>query len=141
MLSLQTINPNVFIWVPDFPVDALIKECANYWKCPWLWEISTIDWEKLEGEREKYRIFFGFCWCQLYAAACYAVKQRGNILDLVEALEENMVENVSVGDHCSTSDHEIVTWELVMKEIQELKAYVTRPNFFKADYELVRKRT
>ena len=59
----------------------------------------------------------------------------------MEALEENMVENVSVGDHCSTSDHEIVTWELVMKEIQELKAYVTRPNFFKADYELVRKRT
>src|SRR5688572_432048 len=63
-----------------------------------------------------------------------------NILDLVLTLDENMVENVSVGEHYNTSDHQVIRWVLVMEQIQEVKAYVKRTNFFKADYKLVRKR-
>src|SRR6218665_1855256 len=38
--------------------------------------------------------------------------------------------------HFSTSDHQVVRWGLVMEQTQEVKAYVKRPNFFKADYDL-----
>ena len=63
-----------------------------------------------------------------------------NILDLVITSDENMVESVSVGEHFNTSDHQVVRWELVMEQTHEVKSYVKRPNFFKADYELVRKK-
>ena len=65
-------------------------------------------------------------------------------MDLVitsdENMIENMIENVSVGEHFNTSDHQLVRWGLVMKLSQEVKVYVKRPNFFKADYDLVRNR-
>lgn len=46
-----------------------------------------------------------------------------------------MVENVSAGGILVL---QAVRWELVMKQIQEIKAYVKIPNFYKADYELVK---
>src|SRR6218665_1836656 len=49
-----------------------------------------------------------------------------------------MIENMSVGEHFNTSDHQVVRWGIVMEQTQEVKAYVERPNFFKADYDLVR---
>jgi ribonucleases P/MRP protein subunit RPP40 len=99
-----------------------------------------IDWIKMEGERKEDRIFVDFieaCFMQQYVME----PTRGDqILDLIIASEENMVEMVSVGEHFGTSDHQVVRWELVMEQTQEVKAYVRRPNFFKADYELVRKK-
>src|SRR6218665_854172 len=63
-----------------------------------------------------------------------------NILDLVITSDENMIETLSVGEHFNTSDHQVVRWGLVMEQTQEVKDYVKRPNFFKADYDLVRNR-
>lgn len=37
-----------------------------------------------------------------------------------------------VGEHLSTRDHQVATWELVLDPTQEVK----RPSFFKVDYEL-----
>ena len=99
-----------------------------------------IDWETLEGEREKDRRFLDFvdaCFMQQHVME----PTRGdNILDLVITTDENMVENVSVGEHFNTSDHQVVRWELYVQQSQEVKAYMSKPNFFKADYELVRNR-
>jgi len=61
-----------------------------------------------------------------------------NILDLVITSDENMIENVSVGEHFNTGDHQVIRWELMMEQTQEVKAYVKRPDFFKAGYDLVR---
>ena len=47
---------------------------------------------------------------------------------------------MSVGEHFNTSDHQVVRWGLVMEQTHEVKAYVRKPNFFKADYDLVRNR-
>lgn len=41
-----------------------------------------------------------------------------------------------VGEHLSTRDHQVVTWELVLDQTQEVKVHVKRPSFFKVDYEL-----
>src|SRR6218665_3162161 len=45
----------------------------------------------------------------------------------------------AAGANFKTSDHQVVRWGLVglMEQTQEVKAYVKRPNFFKADYDLV----
>ena len=52
-----------------------------------------------------------------------------NILDLVITSDENMIENVSVGEHFNTSDHQVVRWGLLMEQIHAVKAYVKIPNF------------
>ena len=99
-----------------------------------------IDWERLEGERGKDWIFLDWVNANFMQQHVMEPTRGENTLDLVLTTDENMVENVSVGEHFGNSDHQIVRWELVMEQNQEVKAYVTRPNFFKADYEIVRKR-
>ena len=48
-----------------------------------------------------------------------------NILDLVFTSEENLIENLSVGDHFRTSDHQIIRWNMlaykvIQKQIKKL---------------------
>lgn len=52
--------------------------------------------------------------------------------------DENMIDNVSLGEHSNTSSHQVVRWGLVIEQTQEVISYVKRPNFLKADYNLVR---
>jgi ribonuclease P/MRP protein subunit RPP40 len=60
-----------------------------------------------------------------------------NILDLVLSTEENMVQNLEVGEPFGNSDHRIIRWKLVLnKEIDEGKEM---HNYFKADYDKIRK--
>src|ERR1700733_9798909 len=99
-----------------------------------------INWERLEGEREKDRIFLDFVNANFMQQHVMEPTREQNTLDLVLTTDEHVVENGSVGEHFGNSDHQIVRWDLVMEQTQEVKVYVTRPNFFKADYELVRKR-
>ena len=61
-----------------------------------------------------------------------------NILDLVINSDETVIENVRVGEHFKISDHQVVRWGLVVEQTQEVKDYVQRPKFFKANYHLVR---
>src|SRR3984885_6182369 len=99
-----------------------------------------INWERLEGERGKDRIFLDFVNANFMQQHVMEPTREENTLDLVLTTDEHVVENGSVGEHFGNSDHQIVRWDLVMEQTQEVKVYVTRPNFFKADYELVRKR-
>lgn len=43
-----------------------------------------------------------------------------------------------MGEYFTTNDHEEVRHQLVMEQVQEVKAYRKWPKFFKADYETVR---
>ena len=62
--------------------------------------------------------------------------RRKNILDLVFTSEENMIKNLSVGEHFETSDHQIIRWNmLACKVIQkQIKSY----NYNKGDYDKIR---
>lgn len=59
-----------------------------------------------------------------------------SILDLMIKSDENMIKNVSVGKHFSTSDNKVISWGLAMEQTQEVKAYEKILNFFKTDYDL-----
>src|SRR6218665_3793020 len=93
---------------------------------------------KIQKGREQDRLFLDFIEASFMQQHVMEPTRGDNILDLVITSEESMIENVSVGEHFNTSDHQVVRWELVMEQTQEVKAYVKRPNFFKADYDLVR---
>src|SRR6218665_3602107 len=99
-----------------------------------------VDWENSEGDKEPDRIFLDFIETNFMQQHVMEPTRGKNILDLVITSDESMIENVSVGEHFNTSDHQVVRWGLVMEQTQEVKAYVKRPNFFKADYDLVRNR-
>src|SRR6218665_1389667 len=83
-----------------------------------------------------------YSWILLRPALCnsmlWSQPWGQNILDLVLTSDENMIETLSVGEHFNISDHQVVRWGIVMEQTQEVKANVKRPNFFKADYDLVR---
>src|SRR6267154_294175 len=56
-----------------------------------------------------------------------------NVLDLVFTSEEAMIENLEVKEHFSTSDHNIVCWNLISKNEMPL-SNVMKYNYSKADY-------
>jgi ribonuclease P/MRP protein subunit RPP40 len=64
---------------------------------------------------------------------------RGNnYLDLILSSEENMIQNLSVGEHFETSDHQVIRFDLLSKKIKN-KASIVRYDYFRADYDEVRK--
>src|SRR6218665_2410561 len=118
-----------------------LLEKANKETALIMWDFNYhIDWENSEGEKEPDRIFLDFIETNFMQQHVMEPTRGKNILDLVITSDENMIENASVGEHFNTSDHQVVRWGLVMEQTQEVKAYVKRPNFFKADYDLVRNR-
>jgi hypothetical protein len=71
---------------------------------------------------------------------CVNNETRGkNILDLVFVSEENMVENLEVGELFDNSDHNIIRWTFVASKDKSI-AVVNRKihNYFKADYDKIR---
>ena len=75
-----------------------------------------------------------------FLVQCVEDGTRGrNVLDLVFTSEENMVENLSVGEPFVTSDHQIIRWDFIAtKEVSTVKDDVKRYDYFKADYEKMR---
>src|SRR6218665_3378051 len=67
-----------------------------------------IDWENSEGEKEPYRIFLGFIETSFMQQHVMEPTRGKNMLDLVITSDENMIENVSVGEHFNTSAHQVV---------------------------------
>ena len=44
--------------------------------------------------------------------------RENNILDLVFTSEENMIENLYVGEHFGTSDHQIIRWNMLASKVK-----------------------
>ena len=56
-----------------------------------------------------------------------------SILELVMTTEENIVEDLTVGGHFWTSDHQIVSWTIPIGKEKASEGSNTFYNFFKAD--------
>src|SRR6266568_4819827 len=96
---------------------------------------SEIDWRKSETLDDSHP--FLKCINDNFLFQHVDEPTRGkNILDLVLTSEENMIENLSVGERFGTSDHQIIRWNmLACKEIQkEIKSF----NYNKGDYDNMR---
>jgi hypothetical protein len=59
------------------------------------------------------------------------------LLDLVLCSDETAVENLSVGEPFATSDHQIIRFSLVCRNIRG-KASEIKLNYFKGDYDKMR---
>jgi len=64
----------------------------------------------------------------------------GNVLDVVLTSEENMVENLSVGEPFATSDHQILRWDFIACKGKPGRRaeIVKRFDYFKTDYYKMR---
>ena len=61
-----------------------------------------------------------------------------NILDLVITTDEQLVDNVNVGENFGTSDHQIVTFDLKVLESVSNKQNQNKKNYFRGNYDLPR---
>jgi ribonuclease P/MRP protein subunit RPP40 len=62
-----------------------------------------------------------------------------NVLDLVFTSEENMIENLTVGEPLGTSDHQIIRWGFVsIKDNLNSNVHIKSHDYFKADYDGMR---
>jgi hypothetical protein len=95
-----------------------------------------LDWERPETLEDSHA--FLECINDNFLFQGVAECTRGkNILDLILTSEENMVDNVMVGEPFGSSDHQIIRWDFVAcreGNKEEVKIY----NFLKADYEQMR---
>jgi ribonucleases P/MRP protein subunit RPP40 len=72
----------------------------------------------------------------LSQGVCDATRGK-NILDLVLVSEENMIENLSVGEPFGSSDHQIIRWQVLICKQDDKVEKKTR-DYFKADYVQMR---
>jgi hypothetical protein len=92
----------------------------------------NIDWEKLDGDTNSLEFLNLVQDCFLVQHV--NVPTRGdNILDLVFTSEDNMVENIEVREHFSSSDHNIIVWTLNCKTVMN-ENHMINYDYTKADY-------
>src|SRR5688572_1698860 len=97
-----------------------------------------IDWNKREGKNKADELFLE-CMDEHFLTQHVTEPTRGNnTLDLVISTEENLVEEVTVGEEFGTSDHQIIRFRVNGEYGKEIEAYQKRYNYFKADYDKVR---
>ena len=97
-----------------------------------------IDWNKREGKNKADERFLE-CMDEHFLTQHVTEPTRGNnTLDLVISTEENLVEEVTVGEEFGTSDHQIIRFRVNGEYGKEIEAYQKRYNYFNADYDKVR---
>lgn len=96
-----------------------------------------MDWQTLTGSEGESHRMLDFvennCLSQMVSEPAH----DNNILDLVLVTPENIVDNVSVGEHLGSCDHRLVRLDIrVQTRIAENKVLV--PNFKRVDFERIR---
>ena len=97
-----------------------------------------INWK--ESERIDDSHPFLQCIGDKFLTQCVDENTRSkNVLDLIFGSEENMIEELKVGEPFGTSDHQIIRWQLVaysgrIKHVAKNKTH----NYFKANYDQMR---
>ena len=98
---------------------------------------AEIDWENSNSDESN---LFLKCINDNYLIQCVDSSTRGkNVLDLIFVTEENMIENLKVGELFDSSDHQIIRWTFIAckDKIQTCDMQKTF-NYFKADYNQIR---
>ena len=100
-----------------------------------------IDWRQKDAKKKAERKFLE-CMDDCFLFQHVEVPTRGNnTLDLVISTEENLVDEITVGEEFGTSDHQIIRFNVVMENKKEQGAWERHYNYFKADYDKVRHKT
>src|SRR5579864_8235140 len=100
---------------------------------------ADLNWRKPESLDDNH--LFMRCVNDNFLVQCVDDCTRGkNVLDLVLTSEENMADNLIVGEPFGTSDHQIIRWDFIAckgnpsKSSETVKTY----DYLKADYDKMR---
>jgi hypothetical protein len=99
--------------------------------------LPHIDWETLTGvETESHRML-EFIEDNFLIQLVTEPTRENNILDLVIASQEHLINNITVGEHLGSCDHKVVRAEINTRtNIVENRTFV--PNFGRGNYEGLR---
>jgi ribonuclease P/MRP protein subunit RPP40 len=100
---------------------------------------AELNWKNQEGLDDDH--LFMRCVNDNFLVQCVEDCTRGkNVLDLVLTSEENMVENLTVGEPFGTSDHQIIRWDFIACKgtCNKVGETVKGFDYFKADYDKMR---
>ena len=99
-----------------------------------------VNWEEEEGERPQDRNCLDLVSDTFLQQHVTEITRDGSkyISDLVLTSEENMVDNIEVGENFNNSDHKIIRWTMTVGNQKEKEEKRTRYKFFGADYDVVR---
>jgi ribonucleases P/MRP protein subunit RPP40 len=100
---------------------------------------ADLNWVKPETLDDSH--LFMKCINDNFLVQCVEDCTRGkNVLDLVLTSEENMVENLTVGEPFGSSDHQIIRWDFISCKgpHRNLSEAVKSYDYFKADYDKIR---
>ena len=98
---------------------------------------AELNWNRLENLDSSHP--FVDCLNNNFLYQVIDEPTRGkNYLDLILSSEENMAQNVIIGEPFETSDHQIARFELISQRL-ESKKITPSYDYFKVDYNIVRK--
>jgi ribonucleases P/MRP protein subunit RPP40 len=100
---------------------------------------NLINWKTFQGHGKSDN--FIECLENNYLNQFVEIPTRGNnILDLVLSNEEQLIQKIEVGEHFSTSDHQVIRLELMVGNKKRVKEEnVIYYDYFQANYEEIRK--
>ena len=122
----------------DTRLNSFIKEVASKPNCIILGDFNypEINWKYGVGPEENNDFLETIA--DNYLTQLVVEPTRGNnILDLVFTSDENIVDNLEVGEHLSDSDHNIIRFEIVTS-IGRKENSTLIPNFTHANFEEIR---
>ena len=97
-----------------------------------------IDWNKKQGKKPSKDLFLECMDENFLTQHVVEPTREKNILDLVVSTEENMIEDVQVGERFGSSDHQLIRFTIASEhEIEEIK-HKKRFNYYRADVDKVR---
>mgnify|MGYP003454744837 FL=1 len=92
----------------------------------------------MEGERHQDNKFLDCINGEFLHQHVMNPTRNKNILDLVITSDENIIENISVGEPFHSSDHQIVRFEIILQDCNmKINSHISY-SFFKANYNKVR---
>jgi len=97
-----------------------------------------IDWNQRRGKNTADELFVECMDENFLTQHVLQPTREENILDLVISTEEDMIEDVQVGERFGSSDHQIIRFNTVLEHEVEVTAYQKRYNYHRADYDKVR---
>ena len=122
----------------DNELNNFIKEVAAHQDCVILGDFNypDINWETSIGHEENTEFLETIA--DSYLTQLVEDPTRGdNILDLVFTSDDNLVENLAVGEHFGDSDHNIIRFDIITSsKIKENNVFI--PNFNRANFEEIR---
>lgn len=96
---------------------------------------SGINWDNMDGSNIRENKFIECVQDNFLTQHVQQATRGHNVLDLVITSEENLIENLEVKEPFGTSDHCIITWDLItLKTDQTNKGSQKFYNYFRADY-------